>query len=226
MKRVQAGKDEPPIECMAAETNASGLSGVKKRFRLRPAAIAACALLLVLLFGVAFHAVGMNMWRLFVSWDDDTMKMRIDAQGKITGRGYKNDLEPALDDAFFQKLEEMDMIPLLPSRLPDGLMLERVESKIETEYMRWATGIYTRDDGQFLISVVKRITERSGGNWSLQKDDRKLDMYERGGINFYIMDNLSMSRVFWIEPPYIIDIAGHVSREELRQMVDSMFERK
>ncbi len=166
------------------------------------------------------------MWRLFVSWDDETMKMRIDAQGMITGRGYKNDLEPASDDAFFQKLEEMDMIPLLPSRLPDNFVLERVESKIETEYNRWATGIYTRDDRQFLISVVKNVSENSGAIWSLQKDERKPEIYERGGINFYIMDNLGRSVAHWFDPPYVLNIGGHLSRDELKHMIDSMFESK
>jgi hypothetical protein len=226
MKRVQTVKDKLPNKCMMKEASASGLTVRGKCFRLHSVLFATCTLLFILVLGFTFHAMGYNVWRLFVSWDDETMKMRLDAQGNITGQGYKNDMELTIADAFFQKLEELEIAPLLPSWMPEGFALERVESKIETEYYRWAVGIYSCGDRDLLISVVKNISKNPGTISSLEKDEREPDIFEQGGIKFYIMDNLSRSRAFWYDPPYMIDISGHVTREELSQMIDSIFERK
>ncbi len=211
---------------MEAETNAPGSSGMKQYFRSRPAAFAACVLFLVILFGVAFNAAGWNMWRLIFSWDDETLEVRANIQGKITGRGYQNDLDPARDDAFFKKLDELDMTPLLPSRLPDGFALENMESKIETDYLRWVMGAYTCGERRLQISVDKNTAENAAGVWSVEKDEHKPEIYERGGIKFYMIDNLSRSGAHWVDPPYVLHLFGNVSRDELRQMIDSMFERQ
>ncbi len=98
--------------------------------------------------------------------------------------------------------------------------------KIETDYYRWALGTYTHGDRQFLISIVKDVSENSGGVWSIEKDERKPDIFEQGGIKFYVMDNLGRSHAFWFDLPYTISIAGHVTRDELKQMINSMFVRK
>lgn len=226
MKRAKTENHKLPVECKAAESYASGLSGKKKRFRIRPISFAACSLLPVLVLGFVFQASGLNMWRLFVSWENEIMEMREEKNGWKMRQEYESEIEPAFDDAFFQKMEEMDMNPLLPSWMPEGFILEDVESKIETEYSRYALGAYTCGERQFHISVVKNISENSGGVWSLEKDENKPDIYEQGGIKFYIMDNLSRSRAFWFDPPYTINISGNVTRDELKQMINSMFKRK
>jgi hypothetical protein len=214
---------KPPIEYMAAQTIVSGL---KKRFCIRLIPFTVSVLLMVLVSGLVIHASGLNMWHLFVTWDNETMEMREAKNGWKMKQEYESDIEPAFDDAFLQKLKEFEMYPLLPSWMPEGFELTRVEGKIETEYYRWALGAYTCGDKQFYIAVTKDISENSGGVWSIEKDERKPDIYEQEGIKFYIMDNLSRSHAIWFDLPYIISIAGHVTRDELKQMINSMFERK
>ncbi len=204
-------------------TKAIESAGAKRHFFLRPAAFVSCVLFVVLLFGISINAVGFNVWDMIFHWNDESMKMEIAMQRQIKGR--EDHLGQSYDDAFIRKLAEMEMTPLLPSWMPDGFGLERVEGKIETEDYRWAVGNYTSGDMQLQISVFLDISGNFGGIWSLQKDEREPDIFEQGGIKFYIMDNLSRSRVFWYDPPYTISITGHVNREELRQMIDSIFER-
>jgi hypothetical protein len=225
MKRLLEWKDKFHIESIAAQADVSGLPCVKKQLCFHTITFTVCALLLFLVSGFVFQASGLNMWHLFVTWDNETMEMRLDKNGWKMRQEFENDMEQAFDDAFFQKLKEFEMYPLLPSWMPEGFILSRVESKIETEYYRWALGTYTCGDKQFYISVIKNISENSGGVWSLEKDEREPDIYEQGGIKFYIMDNLSRSHAFWFDLPYTISIAGHVTRDELKQMINSMFER-
>ncbi len=225
MKRVLAWKDKPPIECKVLEARVSELTVREKRLRLHPIRFSVCTLLTILVLGLVFHAMGYGVQRLFVSWDDETMKISFNAQGNITLHGYESDLEPAIDDAFFQKLEELEMMPLMPSWLPDGFTLKRVESKIVTEYMRCAAGVYSCGDRDLLIFVTKTTIMNSGGILSLEKDEREPDIFEQGGIKFYVMDNLSRGHAYWYDPPYEVEITGHVTREEIRQMINSMFER-
>lgn len=202
----------------------NGFAKAKKRFFLRPASLVACVLFCVLLFNFSNDAEGFNVWHLLFSWNDETMKMELDMQAKLIGNNVDY-LNHTQTDVFFQKLEELEIAPLLPTWMPEGFAMERVESKIETEYYRWAVGAYSYGDRDLLISVVKNTSKNPGGIMSLEKDERKPDIFERGGIKFYIMDNLSRTRAYWYDPPYMIDISGHVTREELRQMIDSMFER-
>jgi hypothetical protein len=226
MKRVAVVKDEPPSECTAVEASASGLTVRGRRFRFHPVFFAVFTLLFIFLSGLVFQAMGYNVMRLFVSWDDETMKVRYDAQGHFTWHDYENNLESAIDDSFFRKLEELEMMPLMPSWLPERFELERVDSKIENERNRIAVGIYSYGDRDLLIFVSKNTSSKSGGILSLEKDEREPDIFEQGGIKFYIMDNLSRGHAYWYDPPYEVEITGHVTREEIRQMINSMFERK
>lgn len=224
MKHVALVKDEPLIECVTEEAGASGLSIRENRLCFHPVFFAAFTLLFLFLFGFMFHAMGYGIWRLSVSWDDETMEVRISTQGNIIWQGNEYNLKPAIDDAFFQKLNELEIALMMPSWMPDGFALERVESKIERSHDRWAAGMYTCGDRQLRIGVFK--DHHFGCNMWIEKDEREPEIYDRGGIRFLIMDNLERAVVQWFDPPYEINITGHVSRDELKQMIDSKFVRK
>ncbi len=204
---------------------ANGSAGAKRRFFLRPAMLVACVLFCVLLFNVSYDAVGFNVWRLLFSWDDETMKIRYDVQAKLMGNNV-NYLNQTQTDAFFQKLEELEITPLLPSWMPEGFVFDRVDSKVVNENNRWAVGSYSCGDRDLLITIMKNTSKTPGGILSLEKDEREPDIIEQGGIKFYIMDNLNRAHAFWYDPPYKVEITGHVTRKELRQMIDSIFERR
>jgi hypothetical protein len=201
----------------------NGNAGAKRRFFLRPATLVASVLFCVLLFSVSYNAVGFNIWDLLFSWDDETMNIKFDVQAKLTNNvDYLNQTQT---DAFFQKLEELDITPLLPSWMPEGFVLDRVDSKVENDHNRWAVGIYSCGNRDLLIFVTMNTSKNTGGILSLEKDEREPDIFEQGGIKFYVMDNLKRAHAFWYDPPYKVEITGHVTREEIRQMIDSMFER-
>jgi hypothetical protein len=198
-------------------------ASARSRFFLRPATLVASVLFCVILFNVSYDAVGFNIWNLLFSWDDETMEINFDVQAKFTKNvDYLNQTQT---DAFFHKLEELEITPLLPSWMPEGFELKSMDSKVVNEYNRWAAGDYSCGDRDLLIFVFKSTSMNTGGNLSLEKDEREPDIFEQGGIKFYIMDNLSRSLAFWYDPPYKVQITGQVTREELRQMIDSMFER-
>lgn len=202
-----------------------GSAKAKKRFFFRPASLVACVLFCVLLFSVSNDAEGFNVWRLLFSWNDEIMKMELDVQAKLTGKDNVDYLYQTQTDAFFQKLEELEITPLLPSWMPKGFVLDRVDSKVENDHNRWAVGIYSCGDRDLMIFVTKIISQNTGGILSFEKDEREPDIFEQGGIKFYIMDNLNNSHAFWYDPPYKVEITGGVKRGELRQMIDSIFER-
>lgn len=223
MKRVPKWIDKPPIGCVALEAGTSGLTVKKRRFRLHPVHFIAFTLLFVLFLGLVFQAMGFNMWSLFVTWDDETMDVSFYVPENITSNGNENGLKPAIDDAFFQKLDELEMTPLLPSWMPEGFALERVESKIESEVLRWAAGSYLCGDRNLKVFVFMSTSKNTAGILSLEKDEREPDIFDQGGIRFYVMDNLNNALAFWYDPPYNVQITGRVTREELRQMIDSIF---
>lgn len=210
-------------EVSKEDSTANGSAGAKRRFFLRPATLVASVLFCVILLRVSNYAVGFNIWNLLFSWDDETMRIGFDVQTKLTNNAdYLNQTQT---DEFFRKLEELDITPLLPSRMPDGFELKSVDSKVVDEYNRWAAGDYSCGDRDLLIFVFKSASKNTNGILSLEKDEREPDIFEQGGIKFYVMDNLNNALAFWYDPPYKVQITGQVTREELRQMIDSIFER-
>jgi hypothetical protein len=226
MKRIPAWRDKLPSDCMALETGTSGLAVKKRRFRFHPVLFISLTLFFVILLGLVFQAMGFNMWSLLVSWDDETMKVSFYVPESIKSNGIESGLEPAVYDAFFQKLDEFKMTPLLPYRFPEGFTLKRVESKIESDYLRWVVGSYLYGDRNLQVLIYMNTLKNTAGFLNIEKDEREPDIFDLGGIRFYVMDNLNNASAFWYDPPYNVQITGRVTRDEIKQMIDSIFIRK
>jgi hypothetical protein len=110
--------------------------------------------------------------------------------------------------------------------MPEGFVLERVESKIENEDLRWAAATYLCGDRNLQIFVFMNTYKNTAGILSLEKDEREPDIFDLGGVRFYVMDNLNNASAFWYDPPYNVQITGRVTRDEIKQMIDSIFIRK
>jgi hypothetical protein len=202
------------------------LSGVWIYFRIRHAAFFVCVLCCLLLFCISASAAENNAWRFHYTWDDDTLYENGFIDGKIDSPSQESYLKPSYDDAFTQKLEEMELYPLLPYRLPDGYALTRVESHVPTEYLKWVFGAYDNNGKSLTISVHYIGAPRGAPTGLISKDERDPIIYERGGLTFYIVYNLKWLHAYWLDPPFKLFMGGEVSLEEIKMLIDSMFDRE
>ena len=222
MDKVRAALDKGD---KPAKARARGPEGGRRRFFRRPVLLPVFVLLTVLLVGVSVNAVGFNVWRLIFHWSGDILDMQVSLTGHIRGSAYEGGMGKSHDDALYQKLSQLDMDPLLPSWLPEGFLLEQAEGEIDNKSLRWVRGLYRSSGRLYQVAVERNTANDSSFSFGFEKDDRKPDIYDRGGIRFYLVDNLEKAYAYWVDPPYMISVGGDVSREELMSIIDSIFER-
>ncbi len=202
------------------------LYGIWIHSRIYHTAFFACMLFCLFSFYISVNAAGNNAWRFSYSWDDEIVYVKGFIDGKIDGPSRESYLKPNYDDDFTQKLQEMELYPLLPYKLLDGYTLSRVESHVPTEYLKWVLGAYENKGKSLTISVFYDGSSGSAPTGLISKDERDPVIYERGGLKFYIVYNLKWLNAYWLDPPFRLNMGGEVSLDEIKMLIESMFDRK
>ena len=55
-----------------------------------------------------------------------------------------------------------------------------------------------------------------------EKDEGEMEIFEKGGLRFFLYTNLSHVVLDWFERPYMMSISGEISREDMREMMNSI----
>ena len=113
---------------------------------------------------------------------------------------------------------------LLPTAIPEGYSFE---SASITESCGWQQMIvyYTNAAEDLLQFHYDRIGEDTVMSTIVEKDDQEVERYEREGTSYYILSNGKYASVNWKPDEWTeCRISGPVTREELRALVDSMYE--
>ena len=115
---------------------------------------------------------------------------------------------------------------LVPAWMPEGYALESAEI---TDFVgiQMLQAYYTAPDGETFIRVsYDHITDDSTVTSSVhEKDDTPVEIYEREGAAYYFLSNGKYQSVNWmLDGDTECSIGGQVTREELRTIVDSMYD--
>lgn len=113
---------------------------------------------------------------------------------------------------------------LFPTWIPDGM---------EWDY----TSVLLREDGSFRAASAFYEDKNSDrnvdfgcdiyhpeGTYIVEKDSRPLEIYTKGGVEYHLVYNLDMVTASAVVGNRIIDIGGRISMEELKKMIDSIYE--
>ena len=196
-------------------------------FRISPTVLVVSVLMGILLIGTAIaNSLGFDIWNYVFHWDSGTLSMGISMRGQQEGDEPPKRIGIGRDDAFDQKLAEFEMYPSLPSWLPDGFILKSVEASIDNEHLSWVLGTYADGERQLQVTVDKNTAECSINNLNIEKDEQELEIYKQNGTEFFIVDNLTRAEVYWVEPPYLLNVGGNISRDDLTRVIDSIYERR
>ena len=113
---------------------------------------------------------------------------------------------------------------LLPTAIPEGYSFE---SASITDSWGWKQMIvyYTNAAEDLLQFHYDRIGEDTVMSTIVEKDDQEVERYEREGTSYYILSNGKYASVNWKPDEWTeCHISGPITREELRALVDSMYE--
>jgi hypothetical protein len=113
---------------------------------------------------------------------------------------------------------------LFPTWIPDGM---------EWDY----TSVLLREDGSFRAASAFYKDKNSDrnvdfgcdiyhpeGTYLVEKDSRSLEIYTKGGVEYYLVYNLDTVNASAVVGNRMIDIGGRISMEELKKMIDSIYE--
>lgn len=199
-----------------------------RKWSVRGMLAAAALALLLLSVSVAAAASGRGLWELLARWTDEVISI---APGQVTridpdeiripeeGTEYAS-LQDALDDCGLT-------LPVAPNWVPEGL--ELIELIVDTNDPNSLVFVscYHGNDTVLLINLHIFLTRDDGGNGGygdFQKDEGDPIPYEAGGITHLLSTNAGRPIALWVNGPVEGSIIGDITMDELKQIIDSIYE--
>ena len=107
---------------------------------------------------------------------------------------------------------------IVPTWTPDGFILEKVE-KDATPRQEVYRAFYLCDDEELVIQIQSYLDYNPE---KIEINEDLVEIYESGGIEYYILSNNKQLQAIWKTNSYECRIAGDLSIDELTQMIDSI----
>ena len=182
--------------------------------------LAAAAAVVVLIFSISFtaEAFGVHIGKRIINWTRDTFSF-----GKVE-EDFKTDVPAKTDPAVFQGLREAldayDMADCpIPSWLPEGYTEHSVKAA-NTSMQRMIGGRYRCEDGDIIIWIMDHREEIPT---YVEQSEGRAEIYEVAGVPYYIFRDNRNLHAAWIYNSYECYIAGPLSIEQIKLMIDSIW---
>ena len=192
--------------------DSSRLTPKKKASRsLRTVLIAA-----VLIVALCTTAVGKGLFRTIADWTRETFSFR-DAE--------ENEETTVVFQSLQSELNEYCELPLVPNWAPKGT--EKIDGTIETKQANKTRLMsnYQTPDGEFYIIILLYDTKPEKYLYTYEKNDAAItEEYVVNGIVHQIVRNDETNTVVWAYDTAECSIHGDLSIDELKRMVDSIYE--
>ena len=196
---------------------------------LRTGQLVAALVALLLLLTVATAAAGYDIWRMLAEWTAEQITL---APGQIEyidpddlhipeEPGEYTDLQEALTAYGINR-------PVVPKWLPEGFVLIHLDIEAAAKgslIIFYALYQWEKNPLVIQVNIYLEDEERvydSFGNF--QKDEGDPIPYEAGGITHLLTTNAGRPVALWANGPAECCISGDITMEELKQMIDSIYE--
>lgn len=198
---------------------------------LRTVQLAALLAALLMLVTVATAAAGYNIWGMLAEWTEETFTL---APGQIEyadpddlhipeGPGEYAGLQEALTDYGLNR-------SVVPKWMPDGFVLEEliviVDDRSDPTQIVFHA-VYCWESVYLTVQVNVYLEKENRGPdnfWSFQKDEGDPVPYEAGGITHLLTTNAGWPAALWSNGPAECVILGDITMDELKEMIDSIYE--
>lgn len=196
---------------------------------LRTVQLAALLAALLMLVTVATAAAGYDIWRMMAQWTAEKITL---APGQIEYVD-PDDLHIPEEPGEYADLQEALTAyglnrSVVPEWVPDGFGLEQliVDNGTWMDKIIFAA-LYSKGESTISIQIIIYLehegrTESSSGN--IYKDEGDPIPYEAGGITHLLTTNAGRSVARWANGPAECFINGAVTMDELKEMIDSIYE--
>lgn len=218
-QRVYSGQQEAyPVEDAGNGTQTKNICEYKKSRRLvrlrRVQIVAAVAVLILVANTVSAYAFGLDFLKSLARWTQDTFSFEYQVglpQSTIDGVVYSS-LEDALNAHGI-------IVPLAPTKIPNGFELIDLAVDYAPNNMVFYAH-YQNGDKDLTIQILAFETS---SDMNYEKDTEPVFVYERNGVDHYIMTNNIETKAVWTHENYECMISGDISTEELKQVINSIY---
>lgn len=109
---------------------------------------------------------------------------------------------------------------LLPTRIPDGFVKKSIDSyENSSEKVVYVFFENEKENSFFSITISQLLTEITK---VYEKDNLDVVIYQKNGIDYYLMSNLNTNTAIWKNGSFECQIDGTLSIKELKQVIDSI----
>lgn len=192
----------------------------KPSVRISYAALAAALILFAGTFTA--QALGYDVWGAIAQWTKDTFQLVPKTDPSHNGQDA-SEIPGSLYNTLQEALSayEIEDALVTPTWIPDRFESPAIEA-VSTPYNTIISAAYINENDILVISLMKMA---DGTSSVYEKDDTGVMVYERNGIEHYIMSNNAQNSAVWLTGIYECTIYGTVSEEELKRMIDSIYEK-
>ena len=196
---------------------------------LRTVQLAALLAALLMLVTVVTAAAGYDIWRMLAEWTAEKITL---APGQIEYAdpddihipeepGEYTDIQEALTAYGLNR-------PVVPQWMPEGFIQSYiiVNPMVNSGLIIFHV-LYQREDDSLIIQVNIYLEDkdRVHDNFqNFQKDEGDPISYEAGGITHLLATNAGRPTALWANGPAECTISGDITMDELKQMIDSIYE--
>lgn len=217
MPQETQSTEEPEPEAPSQGPNVISFPSPKKAVKRprRGLAVAAVVCALVCLLVVPAQA---GFWESFVRWNTETFSFLSDSS---------REEDQLFSEAMYLQLKEtaaqLTDQPVLPTWYPEGSSIIRVEEN-PAEDSDGFLAIFLLNGKEFHLSITAYDAEEDMGGRKYEKNDGPPEEYYVNGIPHYIMGNMDRNVAVWRNGTTECSISGFLSVDEIKQMIDSIYE--
>lgn len=178
---------------------------------------AAAVVVLVVCIPLTANALGWEeVWEVFARWAKETFSFVSSEDVEVSDPAADDELEyTSLQDMLERNNRPYDMVP---TWIPDGYVLERLEKDI-TPVQEIYRAFYLDGEKELTIRVRSYL---QGDPDKIEVNGELIETDEISGVQYYIFFNEDQIRAVWSIDSYQCNIAGDLSIEEIKQMINSI----
>ena len=183
---------------------------------LRYCAVAAAVVVLVC---SSAYALGWNVFQALAQWTEETFSF-------LTGQETKESYDSEVFRYMQLAVAKVSDTPAVPVWAPEGTEQVREIDVAERKDRTRIQGTYVVDGKEFTILIVVYNTEPNEYSTVYQRDEETEQEYEAGGVVHYLVENNGFASAAWTNSVVEGHIQGELTLEELRDMIDSIYEKE
>lgn len=182
---------------------------------LRKGLVAVAALAALLAGMVTAQAAGLDLLGAFGHWTEETFHFSL-----TTSQPEHGSMAQLVEAA------EATQLPseLIPTWHPAGF--EAAEPQVDHVEDFLDAILYSYEDKEkdlsYIVCLDRYYHPSDIPSIVLEKDDGPVEQYQSNGRMFYIMSNLETMTATWSDGELVVTIAGQLSAQEIKQIIDSI----